>query len=280
MSVKIISNKASIARKKIVLLLLCVCVTMSICACGKSEATKNAEEAIESIGTVTLESLEKIENAEKLYGILTDAEKEKVENRLLLVEARETYDKLQEEESKRVQEANQEVIYEKAKLAYDNLAAMAEVCSLGMDSVYSAWYFGIYQADGYNPSGIFTKLGSETGLSSSKLETAASNLGYDKYNMDDWQHCVLTVLQVYVDAGIISEMETDLVEINDTLHELNATYSDTKYYPLLVEYYGKVSAYYEFFKSPTGSFSELSGNISSYENDIIIYQNQLSVLFK
>ena len=165
MDEKITNNKVKGIKKRIGLLVLSICLAMSMCACGKSEATKSAEEAITSIGTVTLDSLEAIENAEKLYDILTDSEKEKVENRLILVEARETYEKLQEEENKRIEEENRKIqeenrakIYEQAKLAYDNLAAMAEVCSVGMDSVYAAWYFGIYEADGYNSSRIFSKL--------------------------------------------------------------------------------------------------------------------------
>lgn len=45
-------------------------------------------------GEVTLESEEAIRYAEKLYGILTDKEKESIENRIVLADARETYDRL------------------------------------------------------------------------------------------------------------------------------------------------------------------------------------------
>lgn len=59
----------------------------------KSEAVKSAEDAISAIGEVSVDSGDAIANAEKLYGILTDTEKEKVENRLTLVEAREQFEK-------------------------------------------------------------------------------------------------------------------------------------------------------------------------------------------
>ena len=75
-------------------LLLIVTMGLFLVACGKSEAVKSVEEAIASIGTVSYESIDKIENAEKLYEFLTDSEKERVKNRLDLVNARETYDNL------------------------------------------------------------------------------------------------------------------------------------------------------------------------------------------
>jgi len=64
------------------------------CCLWKKYAVKAAEEAIAAISTVDYDSSVKIENAEKLYGILTDSEKEKVENRMALINAREEYDNL------------------------------------------------------------------------------------------------------------------------------------------------------------------------------------------
>ena len=73
--------------KKAVIFIVSIVLCVSLCACGKSEAVKSAEDAISAIGEVSVDSGDAIANAEKLYGILTDAEKEKVENRLTLVEA-------------------------------------------------------------------------------------------------------------------------------------------------------------------------------------------------
>ena len=80
--------------KKAVALLLAVIMVFALCACGKSEAVVVAEETIKSIGEVSIDSWKAIEDAEKKYEFLTENEKEKVENRLALVEAREKYDKL------------------------------------------------------------------------------------------------------------------------------------------------------------------------------------------
>lgn len=80
--------------KKWLTLLLVVILSLLLVACGKSDAVKATEEAIAAIGTVSYDSIDLIENAEKLYNFLTDSEKEKVGNRLDLVDAREAYDKL------------------------------------------------------------------------------------------------------------------------------------------------------------------------------------------
>lgn len=80
--------------KKAISLIMSIALCMCLCACGKNEAVKSAEDAISAIGEVSADSGEAIANAEKYYGILTDAEREKVENRLALVEAREQFDKV------------------------------------------------------------------------------------------------------------------------------------------------------------------------------------------
>ena len=75
-------------------LILSVIIVLLIGGCGKSEAVKKTEDAIAAIGTITLESEGAIIDAEKLYNILTDKEKEQVSNRLVLVDARDEYEKL------------------------------------------------------------------------------------------------------------------------------------------------------------------------------------------
>ena len=80
--------------KRICCVFLCVLISISICACGKSENVKNLESLISSIGEVTLESEDLIISAEELYNNLSAEEKETVENYSLLVAARENYDTL------------------------------------------------------------------------------------------------------------------------------------------------------------------------------------------
>ena len=83
--------------KKFIALLLAVLISLSLCACGKSEAAKTMDEMIANIGEVTLESEDAIVAAETMYAALTDEQKGELENYALLVSARMTLDKLIEE---------------------------------------------------------------------------------------------------------------------------------------------------------------------------------------
>lgn len=172
--------------KRMLSMLLVVSVCLSLCACGKSKAAKEAEAAIDAIGTVTAESGEAIKNAERLYSILTDDEKADVDNRLVLVEAQEIFAELQSE-----------IIYENAKLAFEHLKDVASTCVSGMDDVYGAWWFGVYRAsDSKYQSFMFAKLAAETSnLSSDDLEAAAKVLGLKESSLkNNWQRCLNLVL--------------------------------------------------------------------------------------
>ena len=72
------------------ILVLALCV--SLCGCGKSRLVQSVEEAISSLGKISLLSFEAIEEAEKMYDALSDEEKESVENISDLRDAREKYD--------------------------------------------------------------------------------------------------------------------------------------------------------------------------------------------
>lgn len=79
--------------KRVCCLVLCIALCFSLCAC-KSEAVKAAEAAISAIGTVTLESKEKITAAEELYNALPSDEQGQVGNYDVLEAALETWDDL------------------------------------------------------------------------------------------------------------------------------------------------------------------------------------------
>lgn len=81
-------------KKKYCFIGIVIITCMLLSACGKSEAVKQTEELINSIGEVSLESEEAIIEAETAYNDLSDQEKEKVENNSLLTSAREKVDLL------------------------------------------------------------------------------------------------------------------------------------------------------------------------------------------
>lgn len=83
------------------LLLIPVLVSMMlfVCSCGKSKPASTTEKLISEIGVVSLDSEGAIIEAEKNYAALTEKQKDQVDNYVVLVDARATYDKLVEEEN-------------------------------------------------------------------------------------------------------------------------------------------------------------------------------------
>ena len=256
--------------KKTIVVFLTLAMALCLCSCGKSKDVKAAEDAISAIGTVTLDSAEAIEYAEKLYNILTDSEKSDVSNRITLVEARESFDRLRKEQ-----------IYHNAKTAYDKLNEAASICIKGMDDIYGAWYFGIYKADDCTTLNLYTKFAAETPhFSSSQLELAAKALNLNTYTVkSDWQYCLDVVEIAILADGSYDKLDFLLADARSVLQELTETYGDYEYYPKLKDLYSKVSSYAEFFKSPSGSFKQLADTINDYENTIRTYQTDIGFLF-
>lgn len=256
--------------KRITALLLVAVICLSLVACGKSEAVKSAEDAIAAIGEVSINSGDLIASAEKLYNILTDTEKAKVENRLALVEAQETFVEVRAAAS-----------YENAKQAYEKLKEVASLCVNGMDSIYGAWYFGIYEADDANYSFFFTAMSFEVpGLSSEELEAAAKELGFSAYSaMASWQVCLWITEKAIEMRGDYDTISANMTDAEKTLQLLTDEYEDYTYYPKLKEYYASIASYVEFYKNPTGSFKQLADTINNYENGIRTLETDVGFLF-
>lgn len=256
--------------RKALSLILVLVMVLPLCACGKSSAVKAAEEAIAAIGEVTADSGEAIANAEKLYGILTDDEKAKVENRLVLVEAQEAFAEIQGE-----------IIYTNAKEAYEKLKEVAELCEEGMDAIYNAWYWGIYEADDVSSSVFYLMMSLYVpGFSSSELKEAAEALGIKVSSaQSDWQYSVWIVEEAIAARGDYDTINENMAEAESVLQTLTEKYDDYTYYPKLKEYYAAIKAYVDFFSSPSGSFNQLANTINTYENNIRTLDADVGFLF-
>lgn len=257
-------------KKTITLIITTLLCSALLTGCFKSEAVKSAEAAIFAIGEVTIESREAIIQAEKLYNILTDSEKSDVENRLTLVEARETLNTLLEEAA-----------HAKAKEAFEKLNSISDVCEAGMDDVYGAWYFGIYDSDDTKGSLMFLMMSFETpNLSSTQLQEAATSMGYTGYSLvDNWQKCLWVAEKAIEQSGAYDTVKTGLSEVQTMLQELTSVYGDEKYVPKLQEYYAAVTSYADFFTNTTGSFNQLQTTINDYENSILTIKSSVGFLF-
>jgi len=256
--------------KRFAALILIFVMCLSLCACGKSAATKAAEEAIAAIGEVTVDSGDTIANAEKLYGILTDAEKADVENRLALVDAQEAFEDIRGE-----------IVYENANEAYEKLKEVAALCVAGMDAIYGAWYFGIYEADDAYSSSFYLLMSQEVPyFSSSELEEAGELLGISVSTAkSDWQYCLFIVEEAIAARGDYDTITANMEEAETVLQTLTEEYDDYTYYPKLKEYYAAVKSYVEFFTNPSGSFSQLADTVNNYENGIRTLESDVSFLF-
>lgn len=244
-------------------------ISLMLVGCGKSEAVKNAEEAIAAIGEITIESGEAIKNAEKFYNILTDSEKSEVENRMALVEAQEAFETMKSE-----------LVYENAKEAYEYLNDVALICENGMDDIYGAWYFGIYEADDCSYSNFFNELSKYTpNITSYDIEVVANANNVTVTSMRNWNTCV-NVVQYAIDSrGDFNSIEKKMKGAEDVLQELTNEYDDYTYYPKLKEYYAAVSSYADFYTNPSGSFKQLADTINDYENTIRTYKSDVGFLF-
>lgn len=254
--------------KKIVSIFLVVVMCLCLAACGKSEAVKNAEEAIAAIGEVTVDSGDAIANAEKYYNVLTETEKAEVENRMALSDAKELFEDL-----------IGEIVYNNANEAYEKLKEVAELCASGMDDIYGAWFFGIYDAD---DAYLFDEqLSWETpSISSDEIKAARTALNISEYTaQNDWQCSVWIVEEVLAARGDYDTITANMVEAEKVLQSLTQEYDDYTYYPKLKDYYASIKSYVDFFVSPTGSFQQLADTINNYENGIRTLESDVSFLF-
>ena len=80
-------------RRSFLLIVLLICLVFS--ACGKSTNAIQCEELIAELGTISLNSEEKLTEAEEAYNALSDGEKQQIsEAGQVLADAREKYDEL------------------------------------------------------------------------------------------------------------------------------------------------------------------------------------------
>lgn len=86
--------------KRLSTIILSLILILGLCACTpqKSEAAQNADTVILNIGTVTLDSKEKIDAAENAVSALSDADLEQLENLSVLEDAKNEYLSLQAQE--------------------------------------------------------------------------------------------------------------------------------------------------------------------------------------
>jgi uncharacterized protein YceK len=180
--------------------------------------------------------------------------------------------------------------FDTAKEAYQSLCDAADSTIDVMDSVYGAWYFGIYESDDSFTSTIASDLAASTSMATSDIEAAIKSLGessglgdrliYLLFGDDAFHYCLSVVNEAYELNGTFDSINNNLDIANASLKTMTAKFDDYKHYPALKEFYSKVSSYAEFAQAPSGSFQQLKDTINDYENDIRTYRTDLSFVFE
>lgn len=244
--------------KKRAVLCLCVIMLLSLCACGKSEAVSATEKAIKEIGEVTVDSGDAIAKAQKLYGILTESEKEKVGNRMALFEAQDAFEALYGD-----------VTYESAKAAYTKLSEAADLCISGMKSIYGAWsyarsntnQYGSFRVDGIG-------LGGAAPAAKSHIYEGIEAVGAESGDWINWSYAGYIAKAALEAKGIYDTIGADLTEAGDIIRKLSEN-GDSTYCPKLNDYYSAVYSYVDFFKEPSGNdLEQISDVMSDHEKEI------------
>lgn len=246
--------------KKSITLILCAIMLLALCACGKSEAVSATENAIKEIGEVTVDSGDAIAKAQKLYGILTESEKEKVGNRMALFEAQDAFDALYGD-----------VTYESAKTAYTELHDAANLCISGMKSIYNAWNQTLSSAD-MNEFGRFRvdtmDLRRASGVEDRWIMAGEDALGIEHGSWVDWSYAGYIVQAALEAKGVYDTIDTELAEAGDIIRGLSES-EDSTYSPKLNDYYSAIYSYVDFFKNPSGSdLEQISDIMSEHEKEI------------
>lgn len=86
--------------KKMIVAVILICICLNLCACEKSEEAQIVDDLILSIGDVTLATKATINNVREQYEMLSEKEKQQVENYHILENAIETLSILEEEKAR------------------------------------------------------------------------------------------------------------------------------------------------------------------------------------
>lgn len=222
---------------------------ISSCSILKNPDVKNAENLINEIGTVTLDSTAKIEAARNAYNLLDDKQKEQVENINILDKASDEY------------------LFLYAKSAYDDITTAFEKTAENMSIYKDAWHYGIWEdEDTLSVRG----LADEVEISADELDAAIKALDIEEDVLDfaykdEFSVGLFIVDEVFKIRGVFPEIETLLTSAKTKLKDIENQYPNYENYKALVDYYTKANSYFEFASDVTGSFDTFSETKNDYE---------------
>ena len=216
-------------------------ISLFLSGCMKSESVKEAEKLINDIGTVTLDSKDAIESAEKAVKELSEEDKNDVSNIELLTDSRNEYDALLVDsyidEIGNV-DLNSGASIEKARKSYEGCNEEAKQNVKNVKKLESA-------EDKYNSlkaeqvDTLIAEIGTVTTASKEKINNARS--AYDALDKD--AAAKVSKLQILTSA----ESEYKNISKNNLLSKMRSetdkVQNCTFYYPKSSPYYADVRSY-------------------------------------
>lgn len=156
--------------KRISVITVIILLALTLVGCQSNEDVEKLTEAINSIGSVDINSISVITNAEMDYEELKDNKKELVENYEVLLEAREKYDKIKNFSD--IGQKNEYTLY--IKLSEDKLSISLDTNPLNKKDFIEPDIFGKIielHEDLEFPESVYTKMMSTRSLDGIREQT-------------------------------------------------------------------------------------------------------------
>lgn len=288
--------------KKVIAMLLVLAMALPLCGCGKSEAVKNVEALISSIGTVTLDSGNAIDAAQQAFDALTADEKGKVENHYVLSDSQSAFQKLEEEDTKKAR-------FNCAREAYKNIKSVWDFVDTWAGDLYNAWHGAIMEEDEIEDN-VIPYFVENTNLSEAEVSEGFAIVAYtylsnkpdgvawgslseerkqawqdatvEAFNRSypDFREAILMVTCVYGLNGNYQIALDTMETAKENMKIMGEQYADYEHYPSLKSFFTTTSAMLEFCASPSGSFQQYQNLLNDYRKEARDYINDLDYIFE
>lgn len=259
--------------KRVVSFVMATVLCLSLCACGKSEEVLAVEEKISSIGEVSIEKADMIQEVNQAYEALSAEEQEKVENFDVLQKSMDDLQNAMFEAialqcgemnvgsnlvTNSVVEVWQNVGGEKFWTWYGSILKFADETLANMDVTdekNNALYYG------------------SAGYALGRARNAFGDGMTVEERQDVVDTCVILANTYYDIQEMNEQVSQDLAEFNDLFGE---AYADDCAF--LREWYLASSVFVEFATNPSGNRTEYSADLAEHNSTVYKFQKEAELM--
>lgn len=259
--------------KRVIFLGLALIICLSLCACGKSEEVKAVEEKIASIGEVSIEKADIIQEVNQAYEALSDEDKEKVDN----------FDILQNST-----DALQDAMFTAIALKCEEMNAGSDLIANSVIEVWEnvggekfwTWYGSILKFTDESLANMDVTDQKNNGLYYGMPGYAlgrAKNAFGDSMTIEERQEVVDTCVVLANTYYGIQEMSEQVSQDFAVYKELfGEKYDDECQF--LREWYLASSVFVEFATNPSGNRTEYSADLSEHNSTVYKFQKEADLM--